>query len=50
MLMSIMSAPESSSALFAPSAMDWGSWPKIWAETGLPSSGTCRSAAVFLSL
>ena len=50
MLMSIISAPEMSSARFAPSAMDSGSWPKICAETGRPPSGTCSSAAVFLSL
>ena len=50
MLMSIISAPEMSSARLAPSAMASGSWPKIWAETGLPSSGTCSSAAVLRSL
>ena len=50
MLMSIISAPEMSSARFAPSAMASGSCPKICAETGLPPSGTCSSAPVFLSL
>ena len=34
MLMSIISAPEMSSARLAPSAMASGSWPKICAETG----------------
>ena len=39
MLMSMMSAPDISRARRAPSAITAGSWPKICAATGRPSSG-----------
>ena len=50
MLMSIICAPQMSSARFAPSAIVSGSWPNICADTGPLPSGMCSSEAVFLSL
>ena len=49
MLMSIISAPEMSSARFAPSAMDSGSWPKICTAAGCSSGGDQSSCFVFSS-
>ena len=49
MLMSRMSAPESSSAMAAASAMISGSCPKIWAAEGCSPAGMYNSSLVFSS-
>ena len=49
MLMSIKSAPETSLAMAAPSSMQTGSLPKIWAAAGCSFSPIRKRGMDFLS-
>ena len=49
MLMSMMSAPETSAAMAAPSSMHTGSLPKIWAAAGCSPSPSFSRGTDFLS-
>ena len=50
MLMSMMSAPVCSRAIWAASAMQTGSWPKIWTAAGCSPSNCCSREKVLRSL
>ena len=49
MLMSMMSAPDTSWAMAAPSSMHTGSLPKICAAAGVSFSPICKRGMDFLS-